>query len=62
MKAGWKTTEFWLSLAATVAGVLLESGLLGDGSTAAKIVGAASATLGALGYTYHRTVLKAGPQ
>ena len=39
LKSGWKTTEFWGMLAAKVAGVLATAGVLGDGSTAARVAG-----------------------
>jgi uncharacterized membrane protein YebE (DUF533 family) len=58
MKPGWKTTEFWLSLAAMIVGALLASGALADGSTAAKVVGTIASVLGALGYTANRMMVK----
>lgn len=60
MKPGWKTTEFWLSLVATIVGVLLASGVFTDDSWAAKALGVAAATLSALGYTWARGSLKSG--
>lgn len=60
-KSGFRTTEFWLSSAATLLGLLLASGVF-DGDTesvAAKIVGGAVSILAALGYTASRTKVKA---
>ena len=58
-KPGYKTTEFWLSLAAILLGALFASGAISDGGTVAKVAGLASSVLGALGYTVSRTQLKA---
>lgn len=60
MKPGYKTTEFWLSLAAMVIGALASSGLIIDGSVWAKIVGVVGSVLGALGYTAARAYAKMG--
>lgn len=59
MKSGYKTSEFWLSLAATVAGIALGSGAIVDGSTLFRAVSVAGATLTAFGYTWNRGSLKA---
>ncbi len=62
MKPGYKTTEFWLSLLATVMGFLLASGVL-DGmdpeSWVMRIVGGVIAVLASLGYTASRGKVKA---
>lgn len=58
-KPGYRTTEFWLSVASSVLGALFASGVLSDGSTAAKIAGLAAAALGAAGYSVSRAVVKA---
>lgn len=50
-KPNWKTTEFWLSVAAVVVGAVLASGVFLDGSEVARLLGGASALLAALGYT-----------
>lgn len=60
MKPGIKTTEFWLSLTAILLGALTTSGLLGEGSTAARIAGLAVTVLAALGYTAARSKTKSG--
>ena len=56
-KPGWKTTEFWLSLAAVAFGLLQSSGAIGEG-TLGKIVGAAVALLAAMGYSVGRSTVK----
>ena len=61
-KPGYKTTEFWLSLLATLLGFLLASGLLdavSADSWIARIVGGLVAALAALGYTASRAKVKA---
>lgn len=60
MKPGYKTTEFWLTVAAQVVGLLAASGALAPDSPWARIVGLAVSALTAMGYTYSRGVAKAG--
>lgn len=57
-KAGYKSTEFWMSMAAVVVGAIASTGLVEDNEFAAKIVGLITATLVALGYTGSRLTLK----
>ena len=59
VKAGWKTTEFWLSTVALVLGLVLASGALPDGGLAAQIVGGVLSVLAQLGYTAARAQVKA---
>jgi len=60
-KPGYKTTEFWLSLAATLLGFLMASGLL-DAVPAEswinKLVGGIVTVLAALGYSASRAKVK----
>lgn len=56
---GYKTTEFWLKIAAMLLTAAYASGALTN-STALSIAGIAATILGALGYTVARTMLKAG--
>jgi hypothetical protein len=60
-KAGYKTTEFWMSLLATLLGFLLASGPMdavpGD-SWIAKLVGGAVAALASMGYSASRAKVK----
>lgn len=58
-RPGWKTSEFWLTLAAILMSQLYASGVVGDGGTVAKVAGIAASVLGALGYTVARTKAKA---
>ena len=57
-KPGYKTTEFYLSLLATLLSALFASGVLTDGSTATKIAGLAAAALTAAGYSVARGMAK----
>jgi hypothetical protein len=57
-KPGYKTTEFWMSLAACLVGALVASGVFPDESTGMKMAGMAMATLAALGYTTSRFMIK----
>lgn len=59
VKPGWKTSEFWLTSAATVVGALLASGAIPDESGFGKALGAAAMVLGALGYSVVRSLVKA---
>ena len=58
VKPGYKTTEFWLTLAATAVGALLASGIIEAGSVWDKAVGVVVSVLGALGYTVARGMAK----
>jgi hypothetical protein len=58
MKPGFKSTEFWLSVVAAIAGLLMASGVLIEGSIVTQIVGGVIAILSGLGYTYSRTTIK----
>jgi len=55
MKAGIKTTEFWLTIAASVVSILVGLNLEG---TAGSIIGVAAVVLTTLGYTVSRTSAK----
>lgn len=57
-KPGYKTTEFWLTLLATLTGLLLASGIIGDGTVAAQIAGVVASTLTAMGYNAGRASIK----
>lgn len=59
-KPGYKTTEFWLSMAVTFLSALYASGLIGQGSTAAKVIALAITMLTSLGYTRSRARIKTG--
>jgi len=57
-KPGWKTTEFYLSLAAIVVGALVASGAFPADSPWFKLLGIAASILAALGYTGARMIVK----
>jgi sugar (pentulose or hexulose) kinase len=51
MKPGYKTTEFWLALAAQLVGALM---VMFDDGAAGKALGAVAAALSSMGYSYSR--------
>jgi hypothetical protein len=57
-KPGYKTTEFWLSLAAMLIGALLAADVFPSDSPVLKILGVVSSILGALGYQVSRAIVK----
>ena len=66
MKAGWKTTEFWTSLVAQLAGLAVLTGMITPenatvyGQAANTVAGSVIAAAGAIGYAYARGKAKAG--
>jgi hypothetical protein len=56
LKAGYKTTEFWLTLAAVLAAIL--QNMLELNSPGERVAAAVVAGLAAIGYTASRTVFK----
>lgn len=58
VKQGYKTTEFWMSTAAAVIGILYASDAIGAGSPLMHVLGVASTVLAALGYTVGRSIAK----
>ena len=56
-KPGYRTTEFWLKLAALLLTAMYASGAVTN-NTALAIAGIAATILGALGYTVSRTLVK----
>lgn len=59
-KPGYKTTEFWLSVAAMLVGALMASGLLDESGTDIdnKIFGLIAMVLAGLGYSANRAWTK----
>lgn len=57
-KAGYKSTEFYMSLFAMGIGAVVSSGAIEENEFATKIVGLIVAALVALGYTGSRLTLK----
>lgn len=64
VKAGYKTTEFWLSTAAVVVGMVISLGFADpDGAgTWDKVVGVVCSLLAAMGYTVSRSNVKAAAE
>jgi len=58
MKPGYKSTEFWLSLLATLVGAVMASGVIESGGVWDKVIGLVVTVLGALGYTASRALVK----
>jgi len=58
VKPGYKTTEFWLSLAAVLIGAFVAGGFLPAEHLAVKIAGFVLTALAALGYTVSRAATK----
>jgi hypothetical protein len=58
VKPGYKTTEFWLTVAAMVIGLLLQSDALVSSPAILKAAAAASQMLALLGYQYSRATVK----
>lgn len=59
IKPGYKTSEFWLSAAATCVGLVIASGLIPTTGDWPKIAGLVVGLLGAMGYTVNRSMVKA---
>ena len=57
-KTGYKTSEFWLSLAAVVVSYVISSEVLGEGTVQSKAVMIVATVLAALGYTASRAIVK----
>jgi hypothetical protein len=58
VKPGYKTTEFWMTAAAALIGLLLASGVIPSDSGIDKALGMAAAALAAMGYTFARGMAK----
>jgi len=58
-KPGFKTTEFWLTAAATVLAFFLASGVMPESSPVVKMLAFAYAALSSMGYAYGRSLVKA---
>ena len=61
IKAGWKTSEFWLSVVAIVLGVLITSDVLPTTHWVVRIAGLACTALGSIGYSLSRGISKIPP-
>ena len=58
MKAGYKTTEFWLTVVASIVGLLFASGVIAEGSDLDKIMGMGATVLAGMGYSVSRGISK----
>ena len=58
VKPGYKTTEFWMSVAASALAAFLASGALPEENFGTQIAGVILSGLTALGYTVSRFVVK----
>ena len=58
-KPGYKTTEFWLTVAAALSGSVMAAGLPEE-HWVVKLAGQATAILSVLGYTVARSLVKRG--
>lgn len=61
MKPGYRTTEFWLTLLATIVGMLTASGAFADAGPVGKGLALVASALAAAGYSYSRAQVKAAP-
>jgi hypothetical protein len=57
-KSGYKTTEFWLAIAATMLAALAASGVIAGDSGLAKVIAILSAALASMGYSGSRAFAK----
>jgi hypothetical protein len=57
-KPGYRTTEFWLSAAASLVGLLLASGALAPESGWSRAAGLLASALAAMGYSVSRGAAK----
>jgi len=58
VKPGYKTTEFWLAAVASLGGLVMASGAVGEDSTIGKVVGLILTGLATMGYTASRSAVK----
>lgn len=58
MKPGFKTTEFWISVAVTVVSLLVASGAFAEESGVGKVLALIAAALASAGYSAARAVAK----
>ncbi len=58
-KPGWRSSEFWLSVAAMLIGALLAADVFPVDSPVVKALGVVASILGALGYQVSRALVKA---
>lgn len=59
VKAGWKTSEFWITMGAAIYGALLTTGVLPADSQVVQIVSLIATAAVAIGWTAFRVFIKA---
>jgi len=59
-KPGYKSSEFWLTAAANIFGMVMASGAFPDESGYAKVGGMIVVLLSNMGYVYGRSLVKKG--
>jgi hypothetical protein len=59
-KPGFKTSEFWLTLAAVLVSMLMAAGVFGPQGNLYKALEVVAGILAAMGYTYVRGTVKNG--
>lgn len=57
-KPGYKTTEFWLSVAASLVGFAFAANIFPSESAGEKFLGLAAMVLASLGYSVSRSIVK----
>lgn len=62
VKPGFKTTEFWLMLIVTIAGLLPSAGIFKTDSVVLKVAGLVVSVISTLGYGFFRTSVKNAAQ
>lgn len=62
MTPGYKTTEFWLTLAVNAVATLQASGVFATDSKVYAAIGFVASALATMGYTYGRAMVKASEQ
>ena len=57
-KAGYKTTEFWMSAIAVIVGLAFAAGVFPAESSGDKLLGLAASVLASMGYAVSRGIAK----
>lgn len=57
-KPGYKTTEFWLTIAAFIVGTMIASDAIGNTSALGRALAFLASALSAAGYSYSRGLAK----
>lgn len=55
---GYRTSEFWISLAALIVGIVTASGVLPETNPMLQIIGSIAAMISAAAYTAGRSLVK----